>query len=191
MSDILITDGRIEMEVVILFGSPRKEGNTMHLVSAFASVLKERQHHVRTLYLNDMNIRPCQGCMTCLATGTCRINDDMKDIRKYIVESDCIVLATPIYWFTVSGQLKLAMDRSLPFMDETYVSRIKGKRVYTLMTCGSEDEGVCSPALGTFAKTFELLGLVWTGHVEALGCPDRGPVKETYLEQVRMMASSL
>lgn len=178
------------MEVVILFGSPRKAGNTMKLVDAFASVLKETKHHVRTLYLNDMNIRPCQGCTTCLPTGSCRINDDMKDIRKYIVESDCIVMATPIYWFTVSGQLKLAMDRSLPFMDENYTSRIKGKSVFTLMTCGSEDKDVCSPALGTFAQTFELLGLTWSGHIEALGCPEKGGVKERYLDQARKMAEA-
>jgi multimeric flavodoxin WrbA len=60
--------------------------------------------------------------------GICKINDDMKDIRKYMMESDLIVYTFPIYWFAPSGQLKLAIDRSIAFMDENYNSRIKGKK---------------------------------------------------------------
>ena len=58
----------------------------------------------------------------------------MKDIRKYILESDIIVYATPIYWFGPSAQLKLVMDRSIAFMDDNYNSRIAGKKAVTLMT---------------------------------------------------------
>ena len=178
------------METVILFGSPRRDGNTMDLVGAFAAPLKARGR-VRTINLNDINIRPCQGCLTCIPAGNCKINDDMKDIRKYILESDLIVFATPVYWFTVSGQLKIAMDRCLPFLDEQYNSRIKGKKAVTLMTCGSDDPEVCAPALATFSKTFDLLGLSFAGHIEGLGCTEKGALKETYREKARQLAESL
>ncbi|MCX5799684.1 MAG: flavodoxin family protein, partial [Proteobacteria bacterium] len=74
------------MKTVILFGSPRKDGNTIQLVNILSRTLKNKGHSVRILYLNDMNIRPCQGCYACLKKGICKINDDMKDIRKYIME---------------------------------------------------------------------------------------------------------
>ena len=115
------------MKTVILFGSPRKEGNTLQLVKGASDALKAKGGNVRMLYLNDMNVRPCQGCYACLKEGACPINDDMKDIRKYVLEPDLIVYATPIYWFGPSGQLKIAMDRSIAFMDENYNSRVEGK----------------------------------------------------------------
>jgi multimeric flavodoxin WrbA len=66
------------MKAVVLFGSPRKDGNTHALVDAFAGVLLEKQHEVKVLYLNDLNIRPCQGCLSCIEKGECRIDDDMR-----------------------------------------------------------------------------------------------------------------
>jgi len=175
---------------VVLFGSPRKKGNTIQLAKAVSDTLKKKGSSVRILYLNDLNIRPCQGCYACLKDGVCKINDDMKDIRKYVVESDLLVYATPIYWFGPSGQLKLAMDRSIAFMDEEYNSRVKGKKAITLMTCADEDLGTCAPCLEIFRKTFDLLGIDWLGSVEAPGCTDKGAVKAEYVEKAVKLAES-
>ncbi len=179
------------MKTVILFGSPRKDGNTIQLVNILSRTLKNKGHSVRMLYLNDMNIRPCQGCYACLKKGICKINDDMKDIRKYIMESDLIVYATPLYWFGPSGQLKLAIDRSIAFMDEDYNSRIKGKKVITLITFGDDNMDTCQPILGMFQKTFELLGLSHIGSVEAPGCVEKGDVKEEHRERTKKLAESI
>jgi multimeric flavodoxin WrbA len=179
------------MKVLVLFGSPRKKGNTIQLSQVMVDRLKEKGHSVRTLYLNDLNIRPCQGCYICLKNGICKINDDMKDIRKYIMESDLIVYATPIYWFGPSGQLKLAMDRSIAFMDKDYNSRIAGKKAITLMTCGSDDIDTCRPTIDIFKKTFDLLKLSYVGSIEALGCEDKGDIKEAYKKKTKKLADSL
>lgn len=179
------------MKTVILFGSPRKDGNTIELVNAFSEVLRNGGHSVRMLYLNDMNIRPCQGCLACLPKGVCRINDDMKDIRKYIKESNLIVFASPIYWFGVSAQLKATIDRSLAFMDTKFGSRIKGKKVVTLMTCADKDADVCSPAIAMFRKTFDLLGLTYAGRVEATGCEGKGQVDVGFKESAKRLAKSI
>ena len=179
------------MKTVILFGSPRKEGNTIQLVKRVSDVLKAKGGNVRMLYLNDMNVRPCQGCLTCLKKGVCKINDDMKDIRKYVLESDLIVYATPIYWFGPSGQLKLAMDRSIAFLDGNSDSRVKGKKAITLMTFADDRMDTCEPALGMFRKTFDLLKIDWLGSVEAPGCTGEGMVKEEYKERASKLAESI
>ena len=176
---------------VILFGSPRKKGNTIELAGAMSAALKEKGWGVRTLYLNDLNIRPCQGCYVCLPDGVCRINDDMKDVRKYVMESDLIVYATPIYWFGPSGQLKLVMDRSIAFMDENFGSRIEGKKAVTLTTFGDEDMDSCRPAIEIFEKTFDLLKVAYAGRVDAPGCQPQGGVKREYIDKTRALAESL
>jgi multimeric flavodoxin WrbA len=179
------------MKAVILFGSPRKNGNTIQLARVAADTLKEKGHSVRMLYLNDLNIRPCQGCYICRDKGVCRINDDMKDIRKYVLESDLIIYATPIYWFGPSGQLKLAMDRSIAFLDKDYVSRVAGKKAITLMTCGDTDIDTCRPALDMFKKTFDLLKLDHVGNVAATGCEAKGDIREEFKEKARQIIESI
>jgi multimeric flavodoxin WrbA len=179
------------INTVILFGSPRKEGNTVQLVNILSKTLKEKGHNVRTIYLNDLNIRPCQGCLACIPEGICRINDDMKDIRKYIMESDIIVYATPIYWFSPSSQLKLVIDRSLAFLDENYGSRIKGKKAVTIMTCADEDIETCRPSIDIFKKTFSLLGLEYAGSIEATGCEEKCTVRNEYKKKTKKLAESI
>lgn len=179
------------MKTVILFGSPRKNGNTIQLARAMTDALKKGGHGVRMLYLNDLNIRPCQGCYTCLKNGSCKINDDMKDIRKYILESDLIVYATPIYWFGPSAQLKLVMDRSMAFMDNDYNSRVAGKKAITLMTFADNNMNTCKPALDMFKKSFDLLKLAYAGSIEVPGCTDGESIKEEYKKKIKKLVDSL
>jgi multimeric flavodoxin WrbA len=179
------------MKTVILFGSPRKNGNTIQLAHAMTDALKKGGHGVRMFYLNDLNIGPCQGCYTCLKNGSCKINDDMKDIRKYILESDLIVYATPIYWFGPSAQLKLVMDRSMAFMDNDYNSRVAGKKAITLMTFADNNMNTCRPALDMFKKSFDLLKLTYAGSIEVPGCTDGENIKEEYKKKIKKLIDSL
>lgn len=179
------------MKTVILFGSPRKDGNTHALVDAFARRLREKQHEVSVLYLSDLNICPCRGCLSCLEKGECPIDDDMEQVRRHIMEAEVVVYATPIYWFGPSAQLKLVMDRSLAFLDADYSSRVRGKKAVTLITCADESHDTCQPALDMFRKTFELLGMTYAGHVEAVGCTDKGKVGSEMLRAARMVAGSV
>ncbi|HEX2966136.1 MAG TPA: flavodoxin family protein [Syntrophorhabdaceae bacterium] len=179
------------MKTVILFGSPRKKGNTIQLAQSMADQLKKKGGYVRMLYLNDLNIRPCQGCYTCIRDGSCRINDDMKDIRKYILESDVIVYATPIYWFSPSAQLKLVMDRCIAFMDDGSQSRIRGKKAVTLMTYADNNTDTSRAAVSIFEKTFGLLKLDYAGSVEASGCSDGINLTQKYQKDIKRLVDSL
>lgn len=160
------------MNVTVLFGSPRRKGNTKKLLDYLLDGLKRKGYDIKVLYLNDVNIRPCQGCLKCLKDGDCKIKDDMRDIRKYILDSDLLVFASPVYWFSVSAQLKLVIDRMISFMDTSYNSRIKGKKAITLMTSGADEKDVMDASLIMFRKTFDLLGIKYIGHVEAKGCDE-------------------
>jgi multimeric flavodoxin WrbA len=179
------------MKTVILFGSPRKKGNTRQLVNAFSETMKKKGHDVRLLNLNEMNVRPCQGCLVCAKEGRCRINDDMKDIRKYMLESDLLVYATPTYWWGPSAQLKVVIDRSVAFFDEDMESRIKGKKAVTLITCADKSLDTFTPALDQFRRTFDALSITYLGGVEEAGCEETGKVSKKALEKTKKLAQSL
>lgn len=99
--------------IVILNGSPRKNGNTTALTAEFTRGAKESGNTVTEFYLNEMNIHGCLGC--CRGgknpESPCVQKDDMEKIYPVYKSADIVVLATPLYYWTVSGQLKTAFDR--------------------------------------------------------------------------------
>ena len=100
-------------EVLILMGSPRKDGNSAVLAKHLAAGASDSGARVDTLYIHGMEISPCTGCNACQAadSGGCIIDDDMKDIYARLETADSIVFASPIYWFSVTAQLKTVIDR--------------------------------------------------------------------------------
>lgn len=104
----------IAMKKVIVFeGSPRKNGNSSLLAQQVAAGAREYGAEVETLYLHGMNIQPCSACNACqesLATD-CVIDDELKAIYPRLRSADALVFASPVYWFTVSAQIKLLIDR--------------------------------------------------------------------------------
>lgn len=102
------------MRVVSFLGSPRKKGNTAALLD---SVLKGLQSGgnstVESVFLQEKNIHPCAGCNSCKKneSGMCVVKDDMQDIYSVIGKSDLIIIASPIYWWSVTAQMKTLIDR--------------------------------------------------------------------------------
>lgn len=105
--------GLMSKKIVILNGSPRKNGNTAELIKSFTKGAQEVGHTVTEFFLNEMNIR---GCLGCCAGGKnpespCVQKDDMLKIYPEYRAADIVVLASPLYYWTISGQLKTAFDR--------------------------------------------------------------------------------
>ena len=99
--------------IIILMGSPRKAGNSAVLSERLAFGATKAGAHVETLYIHGMDISPCTGCDGCQgeeATG-CIIDDAMQGIYGKLKTADAIVFASPVYWFSVSAQLKIVIDR--------------------------------------------------------------------------------
>jgi len=115
----------------------------------------------------------------------------MKDICKYIMESDLIIYATPIYWFGPSAQLKLVMDRSIAFMDEKENSRVAGKKSITLITFADSNMDTCKPTVDIFKKTFDFLKIRYIGGVEVPGCQEGKTMKAEFIKKVKKLADAL
>ena len=97
--------------VLILKGSPRKRGNSATLADRVAAGATEAGAAVESFELHAMDIRPCDGCGFCQGSGECVINDDMQILYPKLQEADAIVIASAIYWFTVTAQVKACIDR--------------------------------------------------------------------------------
>ena len=99
------------MNILILFGSPRKGGNTELLAEAFAKGASA-QHHVEIVSVRDYKVNPCLGCNACFkANGICAQKDDMTIIYEKMSQADMLVIASPVYFYSISAQLKAIIDR--------------------------------------------------------------------------------
>ena len=100
------------MKNLFILGSPRKNGNSETMAQAVASgVLQAPHNSVEYIHLNSLGIQPCQGCGGCNKTGKCIINDDMSKLYNKIDEAHRLFFVSPIYFYSVSAQLKAFVDR--------------------------------------------------------------------------------
>ena len=132
---------------VVLKGSPRKKGNTNALVSIFLKELEKNDIEYTEFDLYDMNLLPCNDCFTCqniLDSFGCPIKDDMPLIFNSIIDSDYIVIASPIYSWSCTPPTKCVLDRLVYGMNKFYgnekANLWKGKKVIIITSCGYKIE---------------------------------------------------
>lgn len=136
------------MKVCLLAGSPRKQGNTAALMNPFADELIAAGAEVETVWLYDRDIRPCLGCRACQRDWTafsCIQQDDVSQLAETVLESDLLVLATPIYSWYCTAPMKALLDRLVYGLNKFYgekkgPSLWQGKDVALLLTCGYRPE---------------------------------------------------
>jgi multimeric flavodoxin WrbA len=116
------------MKALILDGSRNGENDFVDVESAFKLELKRVDWQIETIELRKLNISPCTGCFGCWikTPGICVINDDAIDVTRKIVQSDLLVLLTPVIFGGYSSELKKALDRSIGIM-LPYFTKIQGK----------------------------------------------------------------
>jgi multimeric flavodoxin WrbA len=155
-------------KVLVLLGSPRKKGNSAMLAQQISEGAESAGAVVDTVYLHGMKISPCQSCYACQKRDSkgCAIDDDMQLIYPKLVENDAWVIATPVYWFTMSAQTKLFMDRcfALPAYEK---DAFQGKRIAVAMSYGDTDPFTsgCVNALRTFQDAYRYAGAKIAGMV--------------------------
>jgi len=101
-----------QLKILGIVCSPRKGGNTEILVREALEGAKENKADVELLRITEMNIAPCDGCESCHETGECKIKDDMQKIYQKLLKADGIILGSPVYFWSISGQAKTFMDRT-------------------------------------------------------------------------------
>jgi len=161
-----------EARIVIVIGSPRKMGNSATLAQSVADGARSVGGEVEIFYLHEMNVNPCDACEVCRqeSSADCIITDDMEGLYPKLRQADALVIASPIYYFTVSAQTKLFMDRCYA-LGGPQGSALRGKRVGIVLSYGGADpfsSGAIN-ALRTFQDAFNFVGskIVGTVHGSA------------------------
>jgi multimeric flavodoxin WrbA len=151
-------------KLVIVKGSPREFGNSATLAERVAAGAKEAGAEVESFYLHGMEIQPCDACDSCQGEGEmdCVVDDDMQTLYPKLREADALVYASPVYWFTVSAQMKLFMDRCYSLggdTDEPEKHALAGKRIGIVLTYGGDDpfDSGAINAIRTFQDTFDYI----------------------------------
>ena len=164
------------------------KGNSIALSSVTSSVLEKAGIEVKTLFLQKMDIKPCNACDLCKKSNevTCTFDDDMTAVYPDILDADIIVMAGPIYWFTVSAQTKLFIDRWYA-LDREEGNLLKGKRIGVILTYEDDNplESGAINAIRTFQDTFNYTGSVLAGVVHG-SCDKPGEIESN----ARVMAQA-
>jgi multimeric flavodoxin WrbA len=109
------------LKIAAFHGSPRIGGNSDILLQEVLKPINKKGHEVRLFRLNLMNIKPCQNCGGCDETGTCVIEDDMSEIYDAVRTADRVILSSPVFFFALSAQTKIMIDRCQCFWCEKYL----------------------------------------------------------------------
>ncbi len=157
-----------QKKVLVLLGSPRKKGNSTTLAERIIKGAEAAGATVEKVYLHGQNISPCHACYGCRKENAkgCVVDDDMQPIYKKLIEADAWVIASPVYWFTMSAQTKLFLDRSFALFNEKK-NFFKGKRIAIAMSYGDADSfsSGCVNALRSFQDSFAYTGSTIVGMV--------------------------
>lgn len=167
-------------EVLVLTGSPRKDGNTAALADAFCQGAEEAGHRVHRVHVGDGSVKPCMACSYCHTHGgVCCQKDGMQAIDPLLDAADIIVLATPVYYSGFSAQLKAVIDRLFARLE-------KGCHVTecVLLTASADDLGASGIQclVSHYREIADYLKWRDRGVVYAPGMWEPGQVKGTEAE---------
>ncbi|MBE6441594.1 MAG: flavodoxin family protein [Desulfovibrio desulfuricans] len=180
--------------ILILNGSPRMKGNTAMLCDAFAKGAQEAGHAVTRFDLQKMDIRGCLGCMKGGkdSASPCVQKDDMEKIYPAYVRADIVVLASPLYYWSVSGQLKTAFDRLFAVAETDPGYANPHKDCALIMAAEGNTPENWKPVLEYYAALVGFLGWHDLGHVLAGGVLHAGAVSGTpVVDEARRFGASL
>lgn len=169
-------------KILVLSSSPRKGGNTDVLCDAFMDGAREAGHQAEKIRLADLQIGYCRACYACKKLGKCVIQDDAKGVLDQMMAADVIVLATPVYFYSCSAQMKALFDRSVAIFP-----RLTNKEYYYIMAQADSDQAMFAgtiKSLDGFLDCYE--GSTVKGMVCAPGVYEKGEINGTpYMEEAR------
>ena len=164
------------MNILILSGSPRKGGNTDLLVEAFVKGASQK-HHIEVVSVHDYKVNPCMGCNACFKSegNSCVQKDDMPLIYEKMAVADMLVIASPVYFYGLSAQLKAVIDRFHNPIRDTY--HIK-KTALLLVGAASLPE-LFDGILAQYRLCLNFFKLEDAGRVLVRGVKDKGDIQNT------------
>ena len=176
------------MNILILSGSPRKGGNTELLAEAFAKGATA-QHHVEMVSVRDYKVNPCLGCNACFKTdGICAQKDDMPMVYEKMRQADMLVIASPVYFYGISAQLKAIIDRfHNPIRDSFHI-----KKMALLLVGAATLPELFDAILTEYNLCLNFFDIEDAGKVLVRGIKDKGDIKGThFIEDSYQLGASL
>ncbi len=159
--------------ILILSGSPRKGGNSDTLCDQFMKGAVEAGNKVEKVFVADKKIAPCRACYYCRShKGSCSIKDDMAELLQKMIDADVIVLSSPVYFYSISAQLKAVIDRTVARWLE-----VKDKEFYYIMTSAEDSDSVMDTTLACFRGYADCVeGAAEKGVIYGKGFYERGEI---------------
>lgn len=162
-------------KVLVISSSPRRGGNSDTLCDRFVAGANEAGNTAEKIFLKDKKIGACNGCGACNAKRGCSQRDDMADILPQLINADVVVMATPVYFYTMCGQMKTFIDRLC-----AGYTKIKNKEFYFILTAADTDKKLMETTVQEFRGfTYCLDGAKEKGVIYGLGAWNIGDIKKT------------
>ncbi|MBI2853240.1 MAG: flavodoxin family protein [Chloroflexi bacterium] len=172
------------MKILGIAGSPRRGGNTDLLLAEFLRGAASRGAEVKTIVLDQLTIAFCQHCDACLKTGRCKIKDDMQMIYQELEAADGVVLASPIQFASVTGQMKTMMDRCQSLWAKKYVLKIpplgegSERKGFFISVGGRRTPSLFEPALAVVKTFFHVLDIKYAGELLFSAVDEKGEIMQ-------------
>ena len=178
------------MKIVVLLGSPRKKGNSETLARLVVRPIEQDGGTVEYIRLNDLSLRPCQGCGGCDKTGNCVIKDDMSDIYSAVDDAERILLVSPVYFYGLSAQCKIFGDRMQARWARRYMLKDRfrqgeGRKGYLLSSAATKGPKIFECSILTARYIFDAMDVEYGGEFVVKGVDKRKAVYE-HPEELRL-----
>jgi multimeric flavodoxin WrbA len=184
------------MKITAFSSTPRQRGNSDILTDHVLEAATQAGADVEKVRLTDYQMAPCTACNACQKTSDapCIIDDDVAELLAKMTAADGIILASPVYFFTISAQLKILIDRSYALGGGGCWDALAGKRMGVILTYGDDDpvdSGVFN-AIGTLRDTCRFLKIELTGIIHA-SCDGEGEISDNprIIEEARELGRKL
>jgi multimeric flavodoxin WrbA len=182
------------MRVLGIASSPRANGNSAALLDAALAGAQERGLQTDRMWLRKLDVSPCTACGGCRRGPICIVHDDMDGVYAALHHADVVVVATPIYFYNMSGWLKSTVDRLYGLIDADGHPRLApGKRLYVI-TCQQElDAADGQSVVRTLERAFAWVGMGLAGSLVAVGvdAEDDHLAHPEYLAAARSLVAGL
>lgn len=177
------------MKIVVLEGSPNRQGSSNMLADSFKQGAEEAGHIVEIVDAAHSNIHPCTGCIHCGYEGPCVQKDDMKIIRPQILNADMLVFVTPLYYYGISSQLKILIDRFCAFNSSIQRRHMKSA---LLAAAWNSDDWTFEALKSHYQTLVRYLNLKDMGMVLGAGCGTPSMTRNSnFPQQAYMLGSKL
>lgn len=165
-------------KVVVITGSPRKNGNSFAMTDAFIGAAEAKGHIVTRFDAAMKNVGGCHACETCFKTGkACSFDDDFNAIAPAILNADAVVFTMPVYWYSIPAQIKGVIDKMFSFC--VAGKDIAAKKCALIACCEEDDMSVLDGVRIPIERSAALLKWDMVGEVLIPGVLNAGDIEKT------------